>query len=574
MTKIDIVIPVYNALSYVKLLLESLNNQTCLAKNINVIIVDDASEPETNAFLLRYKRSKENVTLITNKENMGYTRSLNKGIRAGTAPLVIQVNSDCVLSSKAVEKLARWFSRDEALFALSPMSNAASWQSIPKLFDEHGGMAVNETLAGLSVDQMDDFCESYGSGLAETQLLNGFCIMYRRDMLEIIGLADEESFPKGYGEEDDLHLRAANADLKIAVATNCYVYHNKTKSFSTEQRSALTVEGRKIINERYSNERVVRITGSLKEHPRFYSIKTASNFYSDVHISPMRAYLAIDWDQCVKNRAENTVSFIMPVYKDGEMTRDAIVSLYNSLPSSMSCEIVAVLNGASEDCVSVIESLREKCNLKIVSLPENLFFSMGCNMGFKESKGDTVIFVNNDMIFNSEPWIESITDALKVSSVGCASIKLVYEDQTIQSAGFVWADQSFFPVEINKNLPSHSATGKFECFGATGACLGMRATDFAYLKGFDPLFINGSEDIDLCMKINVILNKKTHVNLSYSAVHLESKSPGRATWIKSNRKLFYLRWAGYISGIGYSFDKTVVAADNLPSPIRMYKAVM
>ena len=72
-------------------------------------------------------------------------------------------------------------------------------------------------------------------------LLNGFCWLLRKKALEELGYLDEETFGAGYGEEDDLTLRARKAGWRLALADDAYVYHAQSRSYSTAQRKQLTV---------------------------------------------------------------------------------------------------------------------------------------------------------------------------------------------------------------------------------------------------------------------------------------------------------------------------------------------
>ncbi len=78
-------------------------------------------------------------------------------------------------------------------------------------------------------------------------LLNGFCLLIRRDVVDAIGCFDEATFGPGYGEEDDFALRARQAGWSLAIADDAYVYHAQSRSYSTEARQRLAVEaGRRL----------------------------------------------------------------------------------------------------------------------------------------------------------------------------------------------------------------------------------------------------------------------------------------------------------------------------------------
>jgi GT2 family glycosyltransferase len=566
---VDIVIPVFNSLDYVQQLMVSLDNVYRTGLIISTYIVDDASEIETNNFLENYVRGKSGVYLIRNESNIGYTKSLNIGIRAGHSEFVMQVNSDCILSKKIINKLLAWFRRDADLFAISPLSNAASWQSIPQVLDEVGAMAVNALFDGFSVDDMDDFCHLYNGGLAEGQLLNGFCVMYRRGQLEDIGLPDENAFSRGYGEEDDLHIRAANQGFKLGVATDAYVFHAKTKSFSDAEREKLVQQGRKILDSRHGKSRIQRLASSMRRHPRLESIRASATHFSSVCSEAVKECVKLDWDGACKFRSNAVVSIVMPVYTDGKMTYDAISSIYENTHRPF--ELIVVSNGADKECLDYLYKARSEFRCRLLLVPKNLYFSTGCNLGFMASLGKKVVFVNNDMLFPDQNWLDSIALSLDDSEIGAAGIKLLYEDLTIQSAGLIWSSLSFIPLGYKSGGMSNDMAGRHYFYAITGACLGMRAEDFSNLRGFDPLYVNGSEDIDLCLKVKYCLNKRCIIDGDAYAIHLESKTPGRGLHIQSNRILFFKRWAGYISALTTQIEEQIEPADKRPIPIRRYK---
>lgn len=572
MINIDIVIPVYNALDCVKECLKSVSDSIVDSINLNVYIVNDCSEKETKEYLEEITLNNNNFFLINNEINLGYTKSLNKGVREGSSEVVIQLNSDCILSKNSIKKIYMNLMGSN-YFAISPMSNAASWQSIPKVINDDGSMAVNKLPKGFSIDDMDNFCYVYNKGFVESQLLNGFCVAYKREMLEELGLADEVKFPKGYGEEDDLHLRAANNGFECAIDTSTYVFHQKTKSFSSKQKNELTRQGRFKLNESFGDKRIKSITSGLRFHPKLDYLRLASESIVSANIKPIREFINYSHNSFLKKEStgnyKSIVSVVMPVYRNAQMTSDCIKSLYSSTEHEF--ELVVVLNGADKDSIEEVYKLKNTYAFKVVDNKENYNFSMGCNLGALECEGDKILFLNNDMLFLKNGWIDSMVEALEDPNIGGSSVKLTYEDGDIQSSGFLWDKESFFPIEPFKNRREINTNGNFYCDGVTGACLMVRAIDFYRLKGFDPIFINGSEDIDLCLKINVFLGKKFCVALDSNAIHLESKSPGRSKHILHNRRVFYRKWAGYISNIASDISLYTGFSDKLPSAISMRK---
>lgn len=580
---LDIVIPIFNALDCVKNLLNSLHpilNNAFFP--IHLYMVDDASDKLTAEYLLQFKKMYKNITLLVNEHNLGYTKSLNKGIKSGVAPFVLQLNSDTIVTKNAIFTLLHEMQENERLFAVSPMSNAASWQSIPRVLDKNKRHEINNCLPDFSVAEMDLFCQAYSSGLAFTQLLNGFCVLYRRALLEQVGYADEVRFPIGYGEEDDLHLRAVGSGYQLAIASNSYVYHEKTQSFTTEQKEQYGKQGQSQLKKLHGKDRLTSLTQGLLNHPRLAKVRLASQSVLPIHQAPLKEYLMLNWQDSVNDREDNLVSIIMPVYVGAKLTENCIISLFKSLKQTNMCyELIVVLNGSDSETTDCVQKLQTQYGFTILKISNNLFFSMACNLGYMKSKGKNVLFVNNDMLFSSDKhngqcWLEKIMNGLMLEGVGCSSIKLCYEDKRIQSAGWVWSKLSFFPMECYKNMNMKKLSGHAILDGVTGACLAITANRFAAVKGFDPIYINGSEDIDLCLKVRTLFDLKCYVDYDVYAIHLESKSPGRSKYIKHNRVYFYQTWAGSISKIARDYSNPIrsvsgiVKSGNYPSMLTMY----
>jgi GT2 family glycosyltransferase len=148
------------------------------------------------------------------------------------------LNSDTIVTEHWLSRLHDGLMRagPKAMIA-GPLSNAASYQSIP-LVKDGGKWHVNPLPAGLDVDTLGREVSTQAASLCPESVpmavLNGFCFMVKRELLETIGGFDEVHFPRGYGEEVDLSLRAYEAGYTSVVIPSVYVFHRKTSSFSME----------------------------------------------------------------------------------------------------------------------------------------------------------------------------------------------------------------------------------------------------------------------------------------------------------------------------------------------------
>ena len=104
MSKVSIIIPVYNPQAgHLIECLESVINQTF--KNLELIIIDNASTDDNSKILEDYSKKDSRINLIKFKNNMGYSGACNKGLSIATGKYIQFVDSDDWLEHDAVEKL-------------------------------------------------------------------------------------------------------------------------------------------------------------------------------------------------------------------------------------------------------------------------------------------------------------------------------------------------------------------------------------------------------------------------------------------------------------------------------------
>lgn len=233
---VEIIVCVHNALEDVKSCVSSLIRHSVAQSRI--IIVDDGSDEDTREYL-RGICEEQNATLLRNETARGYTFAANQGLRASSAGYVVLLNSDTIVTPGWIEKLVACCESNPKIGLVGPLSNTASWQSIPRI-EEDSDWATNPLPAGVSVAEMGGLVAKYSAQLYPwMSFLNGFCLMIRREVMGTIGLFDEEIFGRGYGEENDYCLRARKAGWLLALADDAYVHHAQSKSYSHEKRKML-----------------------------------------------------------------------------------------------------------------------------------------------------------------------------------------------------------------------------------------------------------------------------------------------------------------------------------------------
>lgn len=118
-------------------------------------------------------------------------------------------------------------------------------------------------------------------------------------------------------------------------------------------------------------------------------------------------------------------SIIIPVYNQSHFTKQCLSDLF-SLDSDN--EIIIVNNGSTDSTIPIIERIVEKvhtCGFKLINNDKNLGFAKACNIGYSNSTGSIVIFLNNDIRISKGSLIswtndieKQLTDNLLVSPTG------------------------------------------------------------------------------------------------------------------------------------------------------------
>ena len=237
---VDIVICVHNAFDDVKKCLTSVLQYT--SPPFQLILVDDGSDIPTRDFLVDFPVAHQNVTLIRNEQAQGYTIAANQGLKKSKGEYVVLLNSDTIVSSGWLDRMIRCAESAESIAIVGPLSNTASWQSVPEI-EQDGDWASNPLPEGLSIDCMAALVAKESPCLyPRLSFLNGFCLLIKRKLINDIGYFDEEIFGRGFCEENDYCLRARLNNWELAVGDDVYVFHAQSKSYSNERRKKLAAE--------------------------------------------------------------------------------------------------------------------------------------------------------------------------------------------------------------------------------------------------------------------------------------------------------------------------------------------
>ncbi|OPY75949.1 MAG: N-glycosyltransferase [Syntrophorhabdus sp. PtaU1.Bin153] len=224
----DIIVPVYNGYEYV---VDCITSVLANTRNCRLIIINDAStDPRIGPFLDSIQAIPERaieVFIRHHTKNVGFVGSVNHGYRYVKSHFVI-LNTDTVLPKGWIQRIMAPIIQNEDIIAsVTPFSNSASICSFPVSCEN------NKPYKDLPLDTLDACFQLYGPTEPEKIPTGvGFCMAINKKVVDLIGLFDEETFGKGYGEENDWCMRAFKAGFQNVMVMNLFVFHKGTVSFT------------------------------------------------------------------------------------------------------------------------------------------------------------------------------------------------------------------------------------------------------------------------------------------------------------------------------------------------------
>lgn len=241
--QVSVIVPIFNAIDDVKVCIERLRLYT--SDNVDIILINDASTDASVAPLLAEAAKFPNFRVFHNEINLGFTRTVNRGIELAGANDVILLNSDARVTPRWIQGFRRALATDHKIATVTAMSDRAGAFSAPNIGNE------NDLPAGIKEDDYAVAFRRRSVGTYPTVPTgNGFCMYIRRSCINAIGGLDAEAFPRGYGEENDFCMRARSAGWRNVIDDRTYVFHDRSKSFGS-QKDELVKAGRAVIERRY-----------------------------------------------------------------------------------------------------------------------------------------------------------------------------------------------------------------------------------------------------------------------------------------------------------------------------------
>ena len=212
---VDIVIAVHNRFDLLEKCLDAI---PAAANDIpyNVICVDNASTEENGFYSKR-----DDITLIRNKENLGFPIACNQGAAKKKSPFLFMLNSDVILEPNAIELLVNEMNNPKTgvagmLLVFPEYAEGLNAGIRPPLKVQHVGLETN--IHGKWIHQFIGWSSTHPKVTAQRDVyaVTGAALMTRRTLWNKVG-----GFYEGYGlgtyEDADYCLSIRELGYNIVV---------------------------------------------------------------------------------------------------------------------------------------------------------------------------------------------------------------------------------------------------------------------------------------------------------------------------------------------------------------------
>ncbi|HTY21341.1 MAG TPA: glycosyltransferase [Geobacteraceae bacterium] len=237
------------------------------------------------------------------------------------------------------------------------------------------------------------------------------------------------------------------------------------------------------------------------------------------------------------------ISIIIPLFNKLEYTRQCLEGVALSITSLLNYEIILVDNASTDGTHEYLRTLSG--DVTIITNLANLGFARACNKGARLATGDYLVFLNNDTIPKAG-WLEALVDGIEHDGADICGSRLIYPDGRIQHAGVAFNEQGIgYHVFNGLDANAAAATRKRFMQCVTAACMIIRRELFETLSGFDEGYVNGFEDVDLCLRAGELGKRILYVPDS-TLIHFEETSEGRKSHDEPNARRYLARWQGKV----------------------------
>lgn len=457
---ISIIMPVYNVdPKWLKLAIQSIEDQWY--SNWELCIADDASNnPETLDYLRSLKSEKIKISYQTENQNISGTS--NVALKMAKGEYIVLMDNDDELTQNALSEVVKVINETGAEFIYSDEDKIEMDGSFsdphfkpdfsPDMFLSQNYLSHLGVIKKTLIDKVDGFT---------------------------IGLEGAQDY--------DLYLKVLEHTSKIFHIRKV-LYHWRKIPGSTAavfgDKSYAQEAGRQALeNAMHRRQIEANVTNGLT--PGTY--KVSYNIIGN----PL-------------------VSIIIPFKDQADILTKCIESILKK-STYKNFEIIGISNNSTKQKTFTemkrLETLDSRVKFYEYNVPFN-YSGINNHAVHKYSKGEHLLFLNNDIEIISKDWIQELLMHSQRKETGAVGARLYFPDDTIQHVGIVIPPYTPHLALLMNSRDQKSSQGygaRAKCINnymaVTAACLMCKKDLFLKVGGFDAENLKiAYNDIDLCLK--------------------------------------------------------------------------
>lgn len=493
--KFSVVVPLYKTpVDFLNAMVGSVQDQ--VYQNWELVLANSTPEVKELAEALD-KFSDPRIKVVTLQENLGIAGNTNEAIKAATGDYVVFFDHDDTLDSMALFEYANALNEDKDIDALYCDED---------FLDEKGEYVSPHYKSDFNIDLLR--CHNY-----ITHLLAVRATFVNELMLR----------PEFDGAQDyDFLLRLVEKTRKFHHVAKI-LYHWRISDTSTAKSSG---------NKNYADEAGRK---ALQEHLDRCGLAAKAT------LTDSACFYHVEYEV----EGEPLVSIVIPNKDSVEVLKRCIDSIFEKT-SYKNFEIVICENNSTEDeTFAYYKTLEGNDRVKVIVWDGIFNYSAINNYAVKETKGEHLLFLNNDTEVIEPNWLSSMLSFCQREDVGAVGAKLLYPDDTVQHAGVMMikcntVNEIGGPIhvfhDIDRDDPGYMRRALLnqDVTVVTAACMMTKRQVFEQLGGFDENFVVAFNDVDLCLRIRD-LDKSIVYDADALLYHYESFSRGYETGEKIAR---------------------------------------
>ena len=492
----SIVVPLFKTpISFLREMIDSVESQ--VYKNWELILVNASPEDEKLFAELR-TISDPRIKIIELEENLGIAENTNVGINAANGDYIVFFDHDDTLDPFALFRYAERINdhpETDALYCDEDFLN------------EEGEYVAPHFKSDFNLDLLR----------VHNYITHLLCV--RSSLAKTLMLRKEFDGAQDY----DFLLRLVEKTHSIYHAREV-LYHWRISDSSTAKsagnKNYADDAGRRALQE-HLDRCGLSGTAELTDAPCFY------------HVT-----YKVDNDPLV--------SIVIPNKDSVEVLRRCIDSVEEKTEYKNFEVLIIENNSVEQETFDYYDEIsRRYKNLKVITWDGPFNYSAINNFGVKETKGQYLLFLNNDTEVIEPRWLSSMLSFCQREDVGAVGAKLLYPDNTVQHAGVMMihcnnVNEIGGPIHVFNNLdrddPGYMrrAVISQDLSAVTAACMLTKRSIFDELNGFNEDFVVAFNDVDYCLRVRA-LDKLIVFDADALLYHYESFSRGYETGEKQAR---------------------------------------